>query len=122
MKRLNLFKFTLNALFLSAIAIAGAFAQTYEVPPSDRTSSSTPYISDEAMERCVVLWNETKWLGEEIDNIQVNQYSEASVDAYNNKVTRHTNMTNAFNRDCAGKQSESAYKAAQELNKKSKRR
>ena len=68
------------------------------------------------MERCVVLWNEAKWLGDEIDSTQVDQYSQASVDAYNEKVTDHTRMTNTFNRDCAGKQSESAYKAAQELN------
>ena len=122
MKRLNFFEFTLNAIFLSIITIAGAFAQTYEVPPSDRTSSSTPYISDEAMERCVVLWNKAKWLGEEIDSIQVDQYSQASVDAYNKKITSHSTMTDTFNRDCAGKQSESAYKAAQELNKKSKSR
>lgn len=122
MKRFNFFVLTLNTIFLSIIAVSSVLAQTYEVPPSDRTSSSTPYISDEAMERCVVLYNEAKWLAEEIENTQVDQYSQTSVDAYNKKITGHASMIDAFNRDCAGKQSESAYKAAQELNKKSKSR
>jgi len=122
MKKLNLFELTLNSVFLSIITVGSAFAQTYEVPPSDSTSLSTPYISDEAMERCVILYNGAKWLAEEIENTQVDQYSQASVDAYNKKIAGHASMIDAFNGDCAGKQSESAYKAAQELNKKSKSR
>ncbi len=69
------------------------------------------------MEQCVILYNEVKWLGEELQKTTVDQYSQASVDTYNNKVSKHSEMTNRFNSDCAGKQSESAYRAAQELNK-----
>jgi hypothetical protein len=86
------------------------------VPPTESTSSSVPYISDEAMKECVRIYNEAKWLSDEIDSTEVDQYSEASVNAYNAKITRHANMLESFNRDCAGKQSESAYRAAQELN------
>lgn len=121
MKTLNLMNFTLNIVFLSIVNTAYSFAQTqtYEVPPSDKTSLSVPYISDAAMEQCVVLWNKAKWLSEEIESTQVDQYSQTSVDAYNKKINRHASMIDAFNRNCAGKQSESAYKAAKELNERS---
>ena len=109
----------LSILILLTVFIAGhVVARNYEVPPSVTTSLSTPYISDEAMEKCVILYNETKWLEEEISGIQVDRYSQASVDAYNEKSSRFNKMTDLFNRDCAGKQSESAYRAALELNKK----
>lgn len=97
------------------------FGQTYEVPPTSSSRSYVPYISDRAMEQCIVLYNKAKWLSNELKNTQVDQYSRASVDAYNNNVTLHARMTSNFNSDCAGKQSESAYKAAQELNKRSQR-
>lgn len=97
------------------------FGQSFEVPPSSSSRSSVPYISDRAMEQCVVLYNKAKWLANELNSTQVDEYSRASVDAYNNKVTLHARMTSNFNSDCAGKQSESAYKAAQELNKRSQR-
>jgi hypothetical protein len=108
----------LVAFALAALAsVNGAAAQQqYEVPPSNSTTSDVPYISDEAMKQCVVLYNEAKWLDEEINSTQVDQHSQESVDAYNDKVSRHTSMIDAFNRDCAGKQSESAWRAAQELN------
>jgi hypothetical protein len=105
------------AVSILPLLASGAFGQTYEVPPSGSTSSSVPYISDYAMEQCVVLYYKAKWLNEELEKTQVNQYSQASVDAYNNKVTSHATMLSTFNSDCAGKQSESAYKATQELNK-----
>ena len=98
---------------------SSALGQTYEVPPSTISSSSVPYISDYAMEQCVILYNKAKWRAKEIERTQVNQYSQASVDAYNNKVSSHARMLSIFNSDCAGKQSESAYRAAQELNKRS---
>ena len=100
--------------------VSGALAQDYqeyEIPPSSSTTLSVPYISDVAMKECVRIYNEAKWLSEEIDGTEVNRYSQAAVNAYNAKVSQHANMTAAFNRDCAGKQSESAYRAAQELNK-----
>jgi hypothetical protein len=103
-------------VFASLTSVYGASAQEYEVPPSSTTTTSVPYISDDAMKECVKLFNEAKWLSEEIDGTEVDSYSQDSVDSYNEMVARHTNMTDAFNRDCSGKQSESAYRAAQELN------
>ncbi len=93
-----------------------SFAASYEVPPSDRTSASVPVISDAAMEQCVKLYNEAKWLDQELESTSVNQYDAAAVDAYNEKVSTHSSMTNRFNANCAGKQSASAYRAAQKLN------
>ena len=97
-----------------------AVAKVYEVPPSSSTSSSVPVISDHAMEQCVILYNDAKDLKREMTSMYVDSYSQASVNTYNNKVNRHSQMTNQFNRDCAGRQSESAYKAAQKLNRESR--
>ena len=99
------------------MGIEGLSAQVYEVPPSSTTSGSVPWIADDAMEVCVKLYNEGKWLGEEINRIQVDTYSQSSVDTYNNKVNQHSKMVNEFNQTCAGKQSKSAYDATQKLNK-----
>lgn len=105
-------------LLLLTFTSSAAFSRNYEVPPTSTTSGSVPWISDAAMELCVKQYNEAKWLAEEIDQIEVNQYSQSSVDFYNSKVTEHSQMTDHFNANCAGKQSESAYKAAQALNQK----
>lgn len=91
-------------------------SKEYEIPPTSRTSANVPWISDAAMEQCVKIYNEAKWLGEEIDRTTVNQYSQTSVDLYNSKISRYSEMVDSFNRKCAGKQSESAYRAAQKLN------
>ena len=93
-------------------------AKVYEVPPSSTTSSNVPVISDQAMEACVKLYNEGKWLSNKINRIQVDRYSQTSVDNYNNEVNRHSHMMKKFNRECAGKQSRSAYEAAQRLSNK----
>jgi len=93
-----------------------AAAQKYEVPPSSSTYESVPYISDSAMEQCVKLYNKAEWLSDEINSTQVDRYSQSSVNRYNQKVSRHSEMIDNFNSDCAGKQSESAYRAAQKLN------
>lgn len=93
-----------------------AIAATYIVPPSSSTNANVPYISDEAMERCVKLYNETKWFGAEIEKASVDSYSQSSVDGYNEKVVQFNKMQDDFNSGCAGKQSESAYKAALKLN------
>lgn len=114
MLKKNIFPFVL-VLFI--FGNSNLSARQYVEPPSSAVSSSAPVISDEAMEACVVLYNETKWLYEEINNTYVNQYSQESVNAYNAKVNQHSGMTNRFNKDCAGKQSYSAWKAAQKLNK-----
>lgn len=98
------------------ILIQGANAYEYKVPPTSVSSGHVPYISDAAMEQCIILYNEAEQLQTEISRTQVDNYSQYSVDSYNNKVRKHSNMTNEFNRNCAGKQSESAYRAAQKLN------
>ena len=91
-------------------------AAEYKVPPSSTTYGSVPVISDRAMEACVKLYNHAEWLKDEINTLQVDRYSQNSIDNYNNKVARHSNMIHKFNNDCAGKQSRSAYEAAQKLN------
>lgn len=107
----------LTALFaVLAFTSPAAFAATYEVPPSSSTSSSVPVISDAAMEQCVKLYNETKWLAESLSASGVNTYDQTSVNAYNAKVQKHSDMIRSFNANCAGKQSRSAYEAAQKLN------
>jgi hypothetical protein len=108
----------LFSLLLSSILFldSNAFGAEYKVPPTSSTSSSVPVISDAAMEQCVKIYNEGEWLGEDINRTNVDQYSQSSIDSYNAKVSRHTNMINYFNKECAGKQSYSAYKAAKKLN------
>jgi hypothetical protein len=98
-------------------ALAQGAKKQYEVPPSSRTQSNVPYISDQAMQACVKLYNEAKWLSDELKATRVDRSSRSAVDTYNAKVRRHSGMIDTFNRDCAGKQSESAWRAAQELNK-----
>ncbi len=118
--KMKIFKFSFSVVLFSIITIASALSQTYEVPPSSSTYSHVPYISDEAMKQCIILYNKAKWLADEARSEHVDQYNQASVNAYNEKVKRHASMINYFNANCAGKQSESAYRAAQELNKRSK--
>lgn len=97
-------------------AISDSVVRKYETPPSSSTSANVPYISDEAMEECVKIYNKAKWLSEEMQHSQVDNYNQKSVDDYNLKVTEHSVMIDYFNEYCAGKQSESAYRAAQKLN------
>ena len=108
-------------ILISSIAFSyNTTAETYVVPPTSSTNSSVPVISDAAMEECVKLYNEAKWLGNKINSIAVNTYSQESVGNYNKKIQSHSKMTDTFNRDCAGKQSRSAYEAAKKLNKQLK--
>lgn len=111
----NLFKLAL-ILFIENGQIASA--KQYEVPPSSSASNGVPVISDRAMEVCVELYNEMKWLGQELNSIQVDQYSETSVNNYNIKVNKHEQMRRNYNQNCAGRQSYSASKAAEKLNKR----
>ncbi|MDF1690403.1 MAG: hypothetical protein P1U35_12425 [Cycloclasticus sp.] len=108
------FGIALVSLFL--LVTQNVYAQRYEVPPTASTSSGVPIISDNAMEQCVKLYNNAKWLGENLSATQVNNYDSASVNGYNKKVKQHGQMTARFNRDCAGKQSRSAAEAAKKLN------
>jgi hypothetical protein len=113
---MNAKKLTLLGLFVCT----SIFAQEYVVPPSDSTRSHVPVISDAAMEKCVKLYNESKWLGEKLNKIVVDSYSQESVDSYNQKIKSHSTMTATFNEKCAGKQSQSAYDAAKKLNQQSR--
>jgi len=107
----------MKKIIIAVILISQSlFANQYQVPPTSSTRGSVPVISDAAMEECVKLYNKAKWLMEDIDRTQVDNYSQSSVNSYNTKVNRHGNMIKNFNRNCAGKQSYSAYKAAQKLN------
>lgn len=108
-------KISLIILILS-IGLTQMFSQNYEVPPT--ASGNGIVISDAAMEECVKLYNETKWLEEDIDRTVVDQYSSYSVNSYNTKIEKANMMSQRFNRDCAGRQSYSAWKAAQRLNGK----
>lgn len=93
-------------------------ANHYVAPPTSSTRGYVPVISDQLMEQCVEVYNQAKWLGEELDRTYVNQYSNYEVNAYNQKVAQQQQMSHWFNQNCAGKQSRSACKAAQELNRK----
>ncbi len=107
------FIFVIALIFTS---LASAESRLYQIPPSSSTSAHVPYISDEAMKHCIVLYNEAKWLREELERIEIDQYSQQSVNSYNTKVGQHTKKLEYFNKNCAGKQSESAYREAQKLN------
>ncbi len=113
MKTLN---YSSGVLLVLSITLTQMFSQNYEVPPEVRGNGIV--ISDAAMEECVKLYNETKWLNEEIDRTVVDQYNSYSVNAYNAKVNKANMMSQMFNRDCAGRQSQSAYEAAQKLNRR----
>ena len=108
--------FASRCIILLIILTQGAFTYEYKVPPTSTIHGHVPYISDEAMEQCIILYNEAEQLQTELSRTQVDKYSQNSVDSYNNKVRQHSHMINEFNKNCAGKQSESAYKAAQKLN------
>lgn len=107
--------------FFTACSLLAGFTmanQYYTAPPTSSTRGHVPVISDAQMEQCVEIYNQAKWLGEELQNTYVDQYSQVSVNNYNNKVDQHQQMTHWFNQNCAGKQSRSACEAARELNRK----
>lgn len=89
----------------------------YKEPPSSYTRGYVPVISDELMERCVKVYNESEWLSQELSNMHVNVYSQQDVDAYNRKVNLFNQKKDWFNKTCAGKQSRSACEATQKLNR-----
>jgi formyltetrahydrofolate synthetase len=109
-------KMTLLGLFVCT----SIFSQEYVDPPSSSTRSHVPVISDAAMEECVKLYNEAEWLGEKLEKIVVDSYNQESVDSYNEKIKEISIMTDAFNQECAGKQSQSAYDAAKKLNQQTR--
>jgi hypothetical protein len=106
------------AVSIFPLLASSALGQTYKVPPSNNTSSYPQSISDDEMKRCVALFNEKEWLYEEIerDRPQVDRYSPASVDAFNNQVETFNSMNSDYDENCEGKNSESAEEQTQELN------
>lgn len=103
--------------FLAVFAVSSTLtAQSYVIPPTSSTHNYVPVISDEKMEQCIKLYNESKWLFERVNRMQVDSYSQQSVDNYNTLVHKHSGMTSEFNAECAGKQSRSACEAARKLN------
>ena len=105
----------LTACFSTTNVLAN---QHYIAPPTSSTHGHVPVISDEMEQQCVEIYNQAKWLGDSLRNTRVNQYSNDSVDLYNQKVAQHSQMINWFNQNCAGKQSRSTCEAAMELNRK----
>lgn len=105
----------LCCLIFPSISLAET-AQRFVAPPTSTTTSYVPTISDEAMEECVKIYNEAKWIGKKLDVTVVDNYSKESVNAYNKMVAQHQQRQNRFNAQCAGKRSYSACKAAQKLN------
>ena len=75
-------------LFFSSFALQ---AREYVVPPTS-SAGSAGVISDEAMEQCVILYNEANWLSEELDVTPVDNYSQASINSYNSKVQLFNDM------------------------------
>ena len=114
-------KFIQCAALAAILALAGGnachAAQSYVEPPSSTTRGYVPVISDEQMQECVRVYNESEWLSQELRASIVNTSSQAEVDAYNRKVSQVNRMTDWFNAQCAGKQSRSACEAAQKLNR-----
>ena len=106
--------------FLAAtIAILGAFEIEggYEIPPSAQTYGNAPVISDEMMKECVKIYNKALTIERTLNPNHVNRYSSDEVNLYNQNVRMHSQLIDWFNANCAGKQSYSACKAAQELNR-----
>mgnify|MGYP003087415944 CR=1 FL=1 len=66
----------------------------YSTPLASSTHGYVPVISDALMEKCVETYNQAKWLGDSLQNAYVNQYSVKSVNDYNEKVTKHSQMIN----------------------------
>ena len=113
---MNVKKFIfLTAYFTTTNVLAN---QHYITPPTSSTRGYVPVISDGMEQQCVEIYNQAKWLGDSLQNTYVDQYSSASVNAYNQKIVQHSQMINWFNQNCAGKQSRSACEAAMELNRK----
>lgn len=108
-------KIIISSVYLMA---SMSIAQQYVVPPTQSTSGYVPVISDEQMEQCIETYNQANWLEDSINLTYINQYSDTEVNQYNQNISQLNQLTNWFNQNCAGKQSYSACKSAQELNRK----
>ena len=106
--------------FLAAtIVILGAFEIEggYEIPPSAQIYGNAPVISDAMMQECVKIYNKALAIERALNSTFVNRHSSEEVNLYNQNVHMHSQLIDWFNANCAGKQSYSACKAAQELNR-----
>lgn len=112
-----MYKKLLMSIFLYSIS-AISIANQYIMPPTTGTNGYVPVMSDQQTEQCVEIYNKANWLKDTINQTYVNQYSSEEVNQYNNNIIQLNQWTSWFNQNCAGKQSYSACKAAQELNKK----
>ena len=112
----------MKILFLAAaaVAISDAFDVEggYEIPPSTQTQGYAPVISDEAMQECVKIYNEALAIEKALSSARVNEHSSYEVNLYNESIRAYSQLIDRFNANCAGKQSYSACKAVQELNRK----
>lgn len=105
------------SIALSILATNISYTQDiYVSPPTQVSSGYVPVISDEQMEKCVKMYNEAKWIQDELSRSSIDMNSNKSVDNYNLKVRKVNDMINWFNANCAGKQSRSACEAANKLN------
>ena len=104
---------------VATIAILGAFEIEggYEIPPSAQTYGNAPVISDAMMQECVKIYNKALAIERTLNPNLVNRYSNHEVNLYNQNVRMHSQLIDWFNANCADKQSYSACKAAQELNR-----
>lgn len=113
----------LMALALLGSALTVSYAadnsggRSYVMPPTQATTGSAPVISDAEMQKCVEMYNQANWLDQELAQMQVDLTSESSVNTYNTKVNQVNALTRLFNAKCAGKQSESACREANRLNR-----
>ena len=59
----------ISSLYL--LSTATIAAESYLIPPSSSTYEFVPVISDEKMEQCVKIYNESEWLYKRINETHV---------------------------------------------------
>lgn len=59
-------------LSIGLISINTMANQYYVAPPTSSTKGHVPVISDEQMEKCVEIYNQSKWLGDSLQNMLIN--------------------------------------------------
>ena len=69
------------------------------------------------MKECVKIYNKALAIERALNSTFVNRYSSEEVNLYNQNVRMYSQLIDWFNANCAGKQSYSACKVAQELNR-----
>lgn len=110
-------KFFISLCLMTALTGNCLSDQVFTVPPSDSSYRYAPVISDEMMQKCVEVYNQTKWLKDELSAKQYNLNSNKAVKDFNKKVDEVNSLSSWFNQNCAGKQSKSACEATNKLNK-----